>query len=125
MKEITELKEVIMVEDAVRIKASLPDFDGNVGEWKDAFYQVWRFQMTWHFAHEIKVAERRGDNDGWEVYISILCKPSYVKNIIGAMEDLGYRNITTEDEKYGEIYAYETSDKFFDLGIETVILAYA
>lgn len=86
-------------EKAVRTIAHYKDFtphseDNKVAEWKDAFYEMWRLQMTWGYAYEIRVAESRKNG----VYVSILSKECYADNIKGTMEDLGFGDVKQHKE---------------------------
>ena len=104
-------------ENALRITATLEDFNGTVSEWKIAFYELWRYQMTWHFAYEISVIDSR--NSG--VFVLLKCKPAYKKNILETMESLGFKNINCEDEEIGAIECTDFPD---DMLIDTVIVDY-
>ena len=100
-------KVAVYLEDTVYITANLNDFDGDVQKWKLAFYELWRYQMTWHFAHEISVF----DNSRSGVFVRIICKPSYEKCILGTMEELGFRNIHTEHDNIGTIECSELPEE--------------
>ena len=91
---------------AVRVIAHLEDFDGDVNDWKINFYELWRYQMTWGFAFEISVGESRQNG----VFVDLLVKKPYKKNILETMQELGYRNITHYDETVGIVYGYEHED---------------
>lgn len=95
----------VYTEDAVFITADLENFDGDVQKWRAAFYDLWRYQMTWHFAHRIYVEDTR---DG--VYVGILCKPAYERNVVEAMEGLGYRKVQTQHDDIGAIECTEFPD---------------
>ena len=110
------LKESIEVEEAVRITSPFESFDGDLEKWKDAFYQVWRFQLTWSFAYEIALKETRSAG----VYLSMLVKPKYKSGILEVLDDLGYRDIHTYAENVG-VLAY-VSDKFLDRYIDVVVV---
>lgn len=104
-------------EEALCITATLKDFNGTVTEWKTAFYELWRYQMTWHFAHKISVHDSR--NSG--VYVLLICKPAYKKNILETMESLGFKNIKCEEEEIGTIECTEFPE---DMLLDTVIVDY-
>lgn len=95
----------LWIEDgAIRIRAYISDFDSESGnDWKKSFYELWRYQMTWDFAHEIKVHEV---HDG-DVCVSMLIKKSFKKNVLDTMEHLGYRNIEVDKEHVGVIELYD------------------
>ena len=111
------MREEIRVKDAIRIEARYEDFDGNLDKWKDSFYQLWRLQLTWGFAHRITLNEtKRG------VFVCLLVKPVFRDNAVETMDGFGYKNIRTYHENIGEIEY--PSDKLLDLGIEEVEIDY-
>lgn len=96
----------LWIEEGVRYRAFLNDFDGDVAKWKNAFYEIWRYQMTWHFAYEIGVHEC-SDKD---VCISVLVRPAYKDNAKDMLEAIGCRNIHTEVEAVGVVPTYDIDD---------------
>ena len=103
---------------AVRVIASIKDFDGDVVKWKMSFYDLWRLQMTWSFAHLIEVIEtgRQGN-----VKVHMIVKKNYFRSLLNTMEDLGYRNIESEEESFVFVDSYASSpneDKFLDVVID-------
>lgn len=100
-----EKRVPIYGEDAVRVTANYKDFDGNISQWRDTFYELWRYQMTWSFAYEIEVIEGR---DG--VFVSILSKPDFEKNIVETMGALGYGNVKHYAEKVGVVESLDVGD---------------
>lgn len=87
-------------ENALRVVAEMNDFEGDVDKWKTAFYEMWRWQMTWSFAYEIAVREGRKSG----VFIDMLIRPAYRTSVLGTMEDLGYRNIRVYEDPVGVVY---------------------
>lgn len=99
-----EVRTTLWIEDgAVRLEADGNDFDGDVAKWKNAFYQMWRYQMTWDFAYSIKVAERRKTG----VYVSLLIKKAYLRQVKEMLGDLGYKNISEWEEHVGIVQLYD------------------
>lgn len=99
-----EVKTTLWIEDgAVRLEADGNDFEGDVAKWKDAFYQLWRYQMTWDFAYSIRVSERRETG----VYVSLLIKKAYTKQVKKLLADLGYRKISEWGEHVGIVQTYD------------------
>ena len=92
--------------DAKRLTSNIRDFQGSTEDWKLAFYEVWRYQMTWSFMYEIAVRESRKNG----VFIDILYAPDFEKSLLNALEDLGYRNVKISDCKVAEISAYDLND---------------
>lgn len=89
---------------AIRLVAYLRDFDGGDGnKWRNSFYELWRYQMTLGSAYSIVVNENR--NDG--VFVSVLVKLGYKKNVLETMQSLGYRNIEVSEETVGVINMWD------------------
>lgn len=93
--------------EAIRITSRLDDFDGDVAKWKDAFYELWRYQMTWSFAYKIEVIESGGSYFDRKVFVELVVKEAYKTNALDLMETLGYRNVKTEDIKVGIVNEYK------------------
>ena len=110
------LKESIEVQDAFNVSAYFDSFDGNLEKWKDSFYQIWRFQMTWGFAHHIALYDTRDRG----VYLDMLVKPAYKSQVVELMDELGYRDIKAEHENIGAIEY--VSDDFLDQFIRIVVV---
>lgn len=80
------------LDEAVWVRSYLNDFDGDVAAWKNAFYELWRWHLTFDFAYEIKIDESRQNG----VFVWMIISPVHKENVTGLMEDLGFRNIKTE-----------------------------
>ena len=115
MKERTA-NVTMWVEDAVRVTTHYSDFKSGIADWKECFYEIWRYQMTWDFAYEIKVYELR-DRD---LVVSVLVKKAFKKSAIGMMESIGYGNLRIEDEPVGMTCLIDTDDPTLE-GIYTVV----
>lgn len=101
-----EVKATIMIEDAYRVTAWYKDFDGDLAKWKEAYYDLWRWQMTYTYAHEINVHEvHSGD-----VIVSLLVKPEYKDNVLRTMEGLGYKRVKCSEESVGLVPLYDVDD---------------
>lgn len=94
----------IWKEDAVRVTATYKDFNGDLLTWKNAFYELWRYQLTYSMAY--KLAVRESNKSG--VFVDILVRPAYKDNLVETMRDLGYRNMTVYDEKVGIVECTDT-----------------
>lgn len=55
-------------EDAIRVTAHFEDFDGSLEDWKETWYTLWRYQMTFSFAYEIALQHARHNG----VYVDML-----------------------------------------------------
>ena len=97
---------VIERDKAIIVEATYADFDGGLDEWRQSFYNIWRYQMTWDYAYRIVVAERRSSG----VYVRLLIKPVFKSDVLDMMDDLGYRNVTTEDTRVEFISSYDVQD---------------
>jgi len=119
-----EVRTTLWVQDGQpRVEASFEDFDGDVEKWKNAFYEIWRYQLTYNFAYEISLIERRcKDNQNkWTVWVSLLVREGFKKNIVETMEELGYGNIKVEEESVGVVELYGVADKVTE-PINTVVV---
>ncbi len=94
----------LWIEDgAVRIESDLQNFDGDVKKWRESFYMLWRYQMTWDFAYSIRVAERRESG----VYVSLLIKEAFLSQVKELLNNLGYGATTEWKEHVGIVQTYE------------------
>lgn len=105
-----EFKVIAETEKAFRFIAKYEDFDGGLQKWKDAFYEVWRHQLTYSFAYEIEIRETRAG-----VRLSMLVRESYKEQAKG-LEELGYR-FTIEEEEAGVVSDYDMPE-----GVETLFV---
>jgi hypothetical protein len=101
----------IFKEKAFRFKAKFEEFSGDLAKWRDAFYEVWRHQLTYSFAYEIELRE---NNAG--VYLSMLVRESFKEQAKG-LEELGY-HFTITEETAGVINDYDLPDDVESLFIE-------
>lgn len=94
------------LEEAYRVESYLSDFDGDVPAWENAFYELWRYHMTYSFAVDIAVYESRKKG----VFVSLLVRPAYKTGVLDAMEDLGYRNVSVVEETFAEFDSFCMGD---------------
>lgn len=97
-------------EKAYRVTATFADFDKEGGSmigwncddkvlaWKLAFYEIWRYQMTWQFAYRLEIIDGREN-----LFVSILCKESFLDSLLNTMDGVGYRNVKSYETKVGMI----------------------
>lgn len=90
------------------------DFDGDLQKWRNSFYEVWRYQMTWSFAYTIEVNESRSRG----VFISVRVRPAFKDSASDMMESLGYRNVEITEEKIGVVETYTLPDDWWDVVVE-------
>lgn len=105
----------VYMEDAVHIVSFLNAFDGNVSEWKNAVYDLFRWDMTWSYAYKIDVIENRKNG----VFVSLVIKPSFETSVVDTMTDLGFREVKTYHEDIGHI---ECTDLPEDMLIDFAIV---
>jgi hypothetical protein len=104
----------VYMEDAVYITSCLNDFDGGVQKWKNAVYDMFRWDMTYSFAYKIDVIESRSSG----VFILLICRPKFEESIVATMEDNGFRNIKVRHEDVGHIECTEfPEDMLIDFAI--------
>lgn len=97
---------LVYAEDALYITSTLNDFDGDVQKWKNAVYEMFRWDMGYSFAHKIDVVESRSSG----VFILLICKPKFEKSIVETMKDNGFRNIKVRHDDIGVIECTEFPD---------------
>lgn len=106
-------------EEALKIRAPYEDFNGGDQEWQLAFYQLWRYQLTFEFAYSLKVWEY-SDNT---LAVVMVVRPAYKNALLSTMQSLGYRNVKTEECKALEISPYDGDmEKQYD--IEAAVIQY-
>ena len=93
----------IFTEKAYRFTAKFADFDGDVEKWRNAFYEVWRHQLTYNFAYEIELRENRSG-----VFLSMLVREAYKDNAEG-LSELGY-HFAIYEETAGIVEGYDLPD---------------
>lgn len=93
----------IFKEQAYRFIAKYSDFEGDVSKWKEAFYEVWRHQLTYSFAYEIELRENK---DG--VFLSMLVRESFKEQAEG-LSELGYI-FKIHEETAGVVNDYDLPD---------------
>ena len=71
----------VYAEDVVCIYANLDNFDGGLTEWKDSIYQLFRYNMTFDFAHRIDVREGRENG----VYVYLVIRPAFQESLMNTM----------------------------------------
>lgn len=82
--------------EARYVVAHYKDFEGDLQDWRNAFYELWRYQMTWSFAHEIIVSESRKNG----VFVKLTIR-GYEDVLLNTMESLGYRSVKVGDTIIG------------------------
>lgn len=101
----------IYTEKAYRFTATFERFDGDVEKWKQAFYEVWRHQLTYSFAYEIELRENRSG-----VFLSMLVKEDY-KDKAEGLAELGY-HFSINEEPAGIVNGCELPDNVESVFVE-------
>ena len=107
----------VYMKDSVLVVSHLKDFVGTTAEWKNAIYELFRYDMTWSFANKIDLIDSRSSG----VFVRINCRPAYEDQLLETMQDLGFRNITHTHEDIGAI---ECTDLPEDMLIDFAIVDY-
>lgn len=89
----------VYAEDVVCIYANLDNFEGGLAEWKDSIYQLFRYNMTFDFAHRIDVREGRKNG----VYVYLVIRPAFQESLMNTMDELGFKNPIVTHEEIGAI----------------------
>lgn len=104
-------------EEAYRVIAHYSEFDPKMFNsdckdedklscWKFAFYELWRYQMTWSMAYEIAVRESRKNG----VFVDVLVKPSFKDNLVETMKGLGFTDVDSYKSSVGVVASHEAPD---------------
>ena len=101
-----KLRVNVYLEDSARICSHLKDFKGTVEDWKNAVYELFRFNMTYSVAYRIDVLESRTSG----VFVSLTINPEYEENVDLFMKSLGFTGITIEHEDIGKIDCTDLPD---------------
>lgn len=88
---------------ALVVEAELSDYGGD--DWRGAFYELWRYELTWGFAYKLELCERRSG-----VYVKAVIKEAYRRNVEETMDALGYKNLTITETNVGIVYALDRDD---------------
>lgn len=91
---------------AIKMVAYLNDFDADLNKWRNSFYEIWRYQMTFGFAYRIQLQESRAKG----VYIVLDVKLGYKQNALDMLDNLGYQRVQTFDIKCGVFDELELDD---------------
>lgn len=105
------MKTEVWFEKAVSITSHLVDYAHDVDRWKHDFYELWRWQMGYSFAHKIEVI----DSLSRGVFISLLVKPEYKNSVIEKMEEYGYGGIVTSYERVAHVDTCDFPDDVFEV----------
>lgn len=101
-------------ETATMVIAHLKNYKYGVDEWKDAFYELWRYQMTYGMAYSIEVHESSANG----VFVRMVIKDTFKKNILNTMYELGYQDIDTYKANIGIVDGNEIDDMIDDVYID-------
>lgn len=104
----------VYAKEAVFVTAHLNDFDGDVQKWKNAVYELFRYDMTYGFAYKIDVIESRSNG----VFVSITAKPTFESPLLETMNTLGFCNVRAQHESIGSIECTDLPDNMlFDFAV--------
>lgn len=107
----------VYVEQYAHIVSHLSDFDGDTQKWKNAVYDLFRWNMTYSYAYKINVNESRSRG----VFVCIYCRPKFEEPLLDTMEDLGFRNTKATHEDFGTIECTEFPE---DMLLDFVVVDY-
>ena len=107
----------LYTEDAVLITSHWRDFKGELQDWRNAIYDLFRWDMTYSYAHKIDVIESRKNG----VFVSLRIKPEFEESVVETMKDLGFCKIKATHEEIGTIECTELPD---DMLIDFAIVDY-
>jgi len=101
-----KINELFTEKRALWIRAYYEHFDGDLHRWMDSFYQLWRYQLTFDFAYKLELQETRTAG----IYVSMLVKPEYEKQLLTTMVNLGYRNIRNNEDTVTVVHSYDLEE---------------
>ena len=86
--------------------------DAKVDAWKLAFYELWRYQMTWQPCYRLEVIDGKD-----ALFVRAVCKEGYLEPMISTMEGVGYREIKQYETNVGFIDCLKVPDDVEELEI--------
>lgn len=108
------IRVTVHEQEAVNLIAWLEDFEEQSYKWKDAVYELFRYNMTFSFAHDIEVFESNKKG----VYVSLLVKPVYERQAMDVMDMLGFKKVQVTRENIGVISGMELPDDMFYVEVD-------
>ena len=101
----------VYAEEAVTIYAYWKDFDGDIQKWKNSIYEMFCWDMTCGYAHDILVYE----SNKCGVYIRLIIKPAFEDAVLGTMDSLGFKELKVTHDGVGAIECTDLpEDMWFD-----------
>ena len=85
-----------------------------LAEWKNAWYELWRYQMGYQFAYNMELIDNRKSG----VFVRILCKEAFADVLIRTMTAIGYRGIESSVDTIGVIPLLDVPENVYDVRIE-------
>ena len=102
----------VYAKEAVTIYAYWKDFDGDIKRWKNSIYDMFRWDMTYGYAHDILVYESNANG----AYIRLIIKPAFKESVLDTMQELGFRNMSVTHDEIGTIDSTELpEDMLYDI----------
>lgn len=102
----------VYAKEAVTIYAYWKDFDGDIQKWKNSIYEMFRWDMTYGYAHDILVYE----SNECGAYIRLIIKPSFEDSVIDTMDYLGFKELKVTHDEVGVIECTDLpSDALYDI----------
>ncbi len=105
----------VYAKEAVTIYAYWKDFDGDTQKWKNSIYEMFRWDMTYGFAHDILVYESNASG----AYIRLIIKPAFKECVVETMENLGFKELRISDSEIGAIDCTDLPD---DMWYDIVVI---
>lgn len=104
------IKVNVSIENSVEVYSYLVDFSGNVEQWKEAVYDLFRADMTWNFAYRIEVKEGRKG-----VFVRLIIKTAFEKNVVEFMADKGFGNLKVIKGQIGVLDCCDTELEYIEV----------
>jgi len=78
---------------AVSLVAHGRDFDGDEQKWRDAYFHLLQWKMTWSLCYELDMNWSRKNG----TFVRVVVKPDIAERLKEDMEEYGYRNISVDN----------------------------
>lgn len=102
----------VYAKEAVTIYAYWKDFDGDIQRWKNSIYDMFRWDMTYGYAHDILVYESNESG----AYIRLIIKPPFTEPVLETMQELGFNNLRVTHDEIGTIECTDLpEDMLYDI----------
>lgn len=101
-----ETNVTVYEKEAVTIYAYWKDFDGDIQKWKNSIYEMFRWDMTYGYAHDILVYE----SNAMGAYVRLIIKTAFEDSVVETMDRLGFKELRIGHDKIGAVECTDLPD---------------